>query len=151
VPKKKALASTTEPVTNSPIKWVADHTRRYIESGGKNGHRWNGQDTLLLVTRGRKSGQLRRTALIYGRDGERYVVVGSNGGKPKHPDWYWNLQADPAVEVQVGAEIFKARAQVAQGKERARLWALMAKIFPTYSGFSQKTSRPIPVIILERI
>jgi deazaflavin-dependent oxidoreductase (nitroreductase family) len=138
-------------VTDSPIKWVADHTRRYVASGGKSGHRWSGMNTLLLTTRGRKTGTLRRTALIYGQDGGRYVVVGSNGGKAKHPDWYWNIQADSRVRVQVGTEHFEARARTAAGKERGRLWALMAKIFPTYESFQKKTKRKIPVVVLEKI
>lgn len=74
-------------ITDSPVEWVADHVRRYVTSGGKSGHRWSGLDTLLITTRGRKTGVLRRTALIYGRDGERYIVVASNGGKPKNPAW----------------------------------------------------------------
>jgi F420H(2)-dependent quinone reductase len=76
-------AARVEQVHDSPTGWVAAHVRRYLDSGGTQGHRWNGVDTLLITTRGRKTGQLRRTALIYGRDGDRYVVVGSNGGRPE--------------------------------------------------------------------
>jgi deazaflavin-dependent oxidoreductase (nitroreductase family) len=71
---------------------------------GGQGHRWNGVDTLLPTTRGRKSGKLRRTALIYGRDGDRYLVVASRGGAKKYPAWYLNLSETPEVEVQVGAD-----------------------------------------------
>ena len=71
-------------VTDSPVGWVNAHVRRYVESGGASGHRWSGTDTLLLTTRGRRTGLLRRTALIYGRDDDRFVVVGSNGGKAVH-------------------------------------------------------------------
>jgi deazaflavin-dependent oxidoreductase (nitroreductase family) len=137
-------------ITDSPIKWVADHMRDYVASGGKRGHRWSGMNTLLITTRGRKTGTLRRTALIYGQDGERTVVVGSNGGSDRHPAWYLNLLEDPAVRVQMGTEHFAARAQPAAGKERARLWALMTKIFPTYESFQKKTKREIPVVVLEK-
>ena len=89
-------------VTDSPVEWVAEHTRRYVESGGEDGHEWRpGVPTLLLTTTGRKSGAKRRTALIYGRDNADYVVVASNGGTQGHPAWFLNLQDDPAVEIQV--------------------------------------------------
>jgi deazaflavin-dependent oxidoreductase (nitroreductase family) len=137
--------------TNSPVKWVADHVRRYTSSGGKSGHRWSGVYTLLITTRGRKTGILRRTALIYAQDGEHYVVVASNGGKNKNPSWYLNLLENQEVQVQVGAEIFAARAYPATAEERPRLWELMTSIFPMYENFNKKTSREIPVVIIERI
>lgn len=145
------MEDAQDEITDSPIKWVADHVRRYVASDGKSGHRWSGMDTLLITTRGRKTGAQRRTALIYGRDGERYIVVASNGGKPRNPAWYLNLLATPEVQVQVGAEVFSARARPAAGAERTRLWAQMASIFPQYETFQKKTSREIPVVILERI
>lgn len=138
-----------EQVFDSPTGWVADHIRRYVESDGRNGHRWNGVDTLLLTTRGRRSGKLRRTALIYGRDGDRYVVVGSRGGAATHPQWYLNLRAEPEVEVQVGADKFRARAMVTAGAERDRLWQMMASIFPQYDQYRERTAREIPVVALE--
>ena len=79
-------------VTDSPTGWVAKHVRKYVESDGKKGHRWSGVDTLLLTTRGRSTGKLRRTALIYGEDRGRYIVVASNGGAKTHPHWYQNLR-----------------------------------------------------------
>ena len=109
-----------EPVTDSPTGWVAKHIRRYVESDGKDGHRWRGVDTLLLTTRGRSTGKLRRTALIYGRDQDRYLVVASNGGSKPHPDWYQNLVADPAVSLQVGDDTFEAHAKTAAPPLRSR-------------------------------
>jgi deazaflavin-dependent oxidoreductase (nitroreductase family) len=107
-------------------------------------------NTLLLTTRGRRSGKLRRTALIYGRDGERYLVVGSQGGADKHPSWYLNLAENPDVEVQVGADAFPARARTATAKEKPKLWRIMASIWPDYDTYQAKTDRDIPVVILER-
>jgi deazaflavin-dependent oxidoreductase (nitroreductase family) len=145
------LIDAQNEMTESPIRWVAGHVRRYVTSDGKSGHRWSGVYTLLITTRGRKTGVLRRTALIYGQDGDRYVVVASNGGKNKHPSWYLNLLENPEVHVQVGPERFLARARPATAEERPRLWELMTSIFSEYEKFQKKTSREIPVVILERI
>jgi deazaflavin-dependent oxidoreductase (nitroreductase family) len=136
-------------VFDSPTAWVARHVRRYVESDGKAGHRWGGVDTLLLTTRGRRSGKLRRTALIYGRDGDRYLVVASKGGAKKHPNWYLNLTENPGVQVQVGAEQFSARALTASPDEKPRLWRLMVSIWPEYDRYQARTDRDIPVVILE--
>jgi deazaflavin-dependent oxidoreductase (nitroreductase family) len=139
-----------EEVTDSPTDWVAKHIRRYVESGGQDGHSYYGNETLLLTTRGRKSGKLRRTALIYARDGDRLVLVASNGGAPNHPSWYLNLLECPDVTVQVGAETFAARAGVAYAEERPRLWELMVSVFSRYAAYQRQTDRVIPVIVLTR-
>ena len=136
-------------VVDSPSPWVADHIREYTESGGEQGHDWRGVPTLLLTVRGRKSGVWRRTALIYGRDGDNYVIVASKGGDPKHPLWYLNLVDNPDVGVQVGAEKLTARARVAEGEERARLWDRMAQIWPDYNAYQTRTDRQIPIVVLE--
>ena len=136
-------------VTDSPVEWVADHTRRYLETGGEEGHEWRpGVPTLLLTTTGRKSGVKRRTALIYGRDNADYVVVASNGGTPEHPAWYLNLQADPHVEVQVFDDLVTGTAHTVSGEERERLWALMAQIWPAYDEYQTHTDREIPVVVI---
>jgi deazaflavin-dependent oxidoreductase (nitroreductase family) len=140
-----------EQVSDSPEGWVARHIRRYLDSDGANGHEWRpGVYTLLLTTRGRRSGKLRRTALIYGRDGDRYLVVASVGGSARHPAWYLNLTEHPQVEVQVGPERFTATARTAGPEEKPRLWSLMTSIWPAYEGYQRKTRRDIPVVILER-
>ena len=140
----------SEEVVDSPTAWVAEHIERYAATDGAEGHEWRGVPTLLLTTRGRKSGVLRRTALIYGEDGADIVIVASKGGAPDHPAWYLNLVADPSVEVQVNADKFAATARTAKADERARLWPLMAAIWPDYNEYAPKTSRKIPVVILER-
>lgn len=138
-------------ITDSPTAWVAKHVQRYVETDGKQGHLYHGMPSLLLTTCGRKSGILRRTALIYGQDGARYLVVASNGGAQNHPAWYLNLDANPEVEVQVGAELFTARARTASLEEKPPLWRLMATIFPQYNRYQAKAGREIPLVILERI
>jgi deazaflavin-dependent oxidoreductase (nitroreductase family) len=142
--------TTSGDVTDSPVKWVAEHASKYVESDGAKGHRWSGVKTLLITTRGRKTGLQRRTPLIYGQDGERYVVVGSNGGKKDHPSWYLNLQKDPDVGVQVGPEKFPARARTATGEERERLWQMMSAIWSDYERYQNKVGRELPVVVLER-
>jgi deazaflavin-dependent oxidoreductase (nitroreductase family) len=144
------IVSLQEEPFDSPTGWVREHIQRYIATDGQEGHIWKGVTTLLLTTIGRRSGKPRRTALIYGREGDRYIVVASKGGAEEHPNWYRNLTAHPEVEVQVLGDRFKARARTATAEERPRLWELMAEIWPAYNDYQKKTSRTIPVVILER-
>lgn len=137
-------------IVDNPAGWANEHIRRYADSDGENGHAWNGVWTLLLTTLGRKSGQWRRTPLIYARDGDRFVVVASQGGAPQHPAWYLNLVDHPQVRIQVGADRFIAHAHTASPEEKTRLWPQMTKIWPDYNGYQERTSRDIPVVILER-
>lgn len=138
-------------VVDSPTPFVADHIKSYVDSDGANGHDWHGVSTLLLTTKGRKSGVLRRSALIYGRDGDDLVIVASKGGANDHPAWYLNLVSDPAVHVQVGAEQFDATATTADESERTRLWPVMAAIWPDYDQYQTKTDREIPIVVLKRV
>lgn len=126
-----------------------EHVEKYRETGGEVGHEWQpGIHTLLLTTTGRTSGQPFTTPLIYGRDGDDYVVVASKGGAPEHPDWYRNLSAEPRVEIQVGPEVMAATARDAAADERARLWSMMATIWPDYDNYATRTDREIPVVVL---
>jgi deazaflavin-dependent oxidoreductase (nitroreductase family) len=138
-----------EPV-DSPTSWVKEHIDRYVATNGEEGHIWKGVTTLLLTVRGRRTGTPYRTALIYGSDGDNYVIVASKGGAPEHPEWYRNLSANPTVEVQVKADRFVAHARTATDEERPRLWALMASIWPAYNDYQKKTDRQIPLVVLER-
>jgi deazaflavin-dependent oxidoreductase (nitroreductase family) len=140
-----------EKVFDSPTAYVKSHISSYVESDGRDGHLWRGLPTLLLTTRGRKSGNLRRTALIYGRDRKNYLVVASNGGAPKHPLWYLNLVKNPEVEIQVGADKFVARVHTATKKEKPRLWKIMSEIFPRYDAYQAKAGREIPLVIVQPV
>ncbi|MCX6023900.1 MAG: nitroreductase family deazaflavin-dependent oxidoreductase [Chloroflexi bacterium] len=139
-----------EEVLDSPTGWVADHIKQYVETGGEDGHVRNGATALLLTTRGRRSGKLRRTALFYGQDGDRYLVVASKGGAPEHPLWYENLAAEPKVGIQVMADVFDATARTATPEEKAQLWPIVTKIWPAYDDYQKKTDRDIPLVIIER-
>ncbi|WP_163513056.1 nitroreductase family deazaflavin-dependent oxidoreductase [Fodinicola acaciae] len=139
-----------EQVVDSPTGWVADHIKQYVESDGKEGHDWRGVPTLLLTVVGRKTGTKRRTALIYGKDGDDYLLVASKGGAPKNPLWYENLVANPDVELQVGSDVFEATARTATAEEKERLWPGLVEIWPDYANYQKKTDRDIPVVILTR-
>ncbi|WP_188187886.1 nitroreductase family deazaflavin-dependent oxidoreductase [Nonomuraea sp. SYSU D8015] len=126
-----------------------EHVRRYQETDGAEGHEWNNTTVLLLTTKGRNSGKAYTTPLIYQRHGDDYLVVASYGGAPDHPDWYKNLVAHPDVEVQVKGDRFKARARTATDDEKPEMWRVMARAWPDYDTYQQKTDRQIPVVVLE--
>ncbi len=126
-----------------------EHVKRYQETDGAEGHDWQGTTVLILTTTGRHSGTARSTPLIYGRDGEDYVVVASKGGADEHPAWYVNLRADPAVEVQVRGDRFPARARTASQEEKPRLWQAAVERWPAYADYQRRTERDIPVVVLE--
>jgi deazaflavin-dependent oxidoreductase (nitroreductase family) len=136
-----------EEIVDSANAWVAEHIRRFVET---NGNARPGMNDLLLTTRGRRSGKLRRTALVYARDGGHYVLAASNAGADRHPAWFLNLVADPNVTVQIGAQTFAGRARIATADEKRRLWELMVATMPSYQGYQEATSREIPVVVIER-
>lgn len=111
---------------------------------------FKGGQLLLLTSTGAKSGKTRVNPLAYTRDGDKYVIIASKGGAPTHPDWYHNVVANADVTVEVGSERFSARARVAQGEERDRLYAAQAQVMPGFAEYQKKTSRQIPVVVLER-
>jgi deazaflavin-dependent oxidoreductase (nitroreductase family) len=127
----------------------AEHIERYQETGGEIGYLWNGAPTLLLYSTGRKSGQPRTHALIFGQDGDDYLVVASMGGAPRHPQWYLNLLAIPQAEIQVRTSRVPVTARAAQSPgERARLWKIVTGIWPNYDAYQARTDREIPVVVL---
>jgi deazaflavin-dependent oxidoreductase (nitroreductase family) len=115
---------------------------------------FKGARLLLLTTTGARSGKTRVNPLAYTRDGERYVVIASKGGAPTNPDWYHNVVANPVVTVEAatrsGVERFQARATIAEGEERQRLFDAQAKIMPGFADYQRRTTRQLPVVALER-
>ena len=105
---------------------------------------------LLLTTTGARSGQPRTSPMMYVRNGERLLVIASNAGAPKHPDWYRNLVAHPDVTVEIGNETYKATAIVTEGAERERLWNTIVAQYPFFTEHQAKTARQIPIVALER-
>lgn len=127
-----------------------EHVKRYRETGGEEGHDWQGTTALILSTTGRKSGEPRDAALIYGTSGDDYLVVASKGGADDPPAWYLNLVENPDVELQVKADRFPAKARTATAAEKPELWRTMTTIWPAYDEYQQKTEREIPVVVIER-
>jgi deazaflavin-dependent oxidoreductase (nitroreductase family) len=110
-----------------------------------------GRNLLLLTTSGARSGKPRLAPLVYSCDGDRIVIVASKGGAPTHPAWYWNILANPVVTVELGSETVLARASMAEGEERDRLYAAHAAEHPAFKDYETKTTRVIPVVWLDRI
>ncbi|MFG2517897.1 nitroreductase family deazaflavin-dependent oxidoreductase [Streptomyces sp. NPDC048527] len=140
-------------VVISPTGWVAEQARLYEESGGTEGTTIPGPMSapcLLLDYQGRRSGQWRRTVLIYDRDGDDYLIVASKGGADQHPEWYLNLEANPDVRLRVGTERFTGRAETLSPEEKARVWPHLVEIFAPYADYQKKTERDIPVVRLTR-
>jgi deazaflavin-dependent oxidoreductase (nitroreductase family) len=127
-----------------------EHVRVYRETDGERGYEWRGTTVLLLTTVGRKSGEERTTPLIHRTDGGNWVIVASKGGTPENPGWYENLKANPEATIQVKGERIPVCAADAEGDERARLWSLMAEVWPDYDAYQTKTDRQIPVVVLSR-
>jgi deazaflavin-dependent oxidoreductase (nitroreductase family) len=127
-----------------------EHVDRYRATDGAEGYEWEGTQTLLLTTTGRKSGEQRTTPLIYAPYGDAYTIVASKGGTDEPPGWYVNLSADSEVEVQIMADRFKAKARTATPEEKAEIWPTMVSEWPAYDEYQERTSREIPVVVLER-
>jgi deazaflavin-dependent oxidoreductase (nitroreductase family) len=135
--------------TPSPWSPVAEQVRLYEETGGTEGATLEGQPCVILWTRGRHSGDVRKVPLMRVRDGDRYAVVASMGGAPKHPVWYLNLEADPHVSLQDGPELKDYVAHTADPGERTEWWPKATAVWPPYDEYQTKTTRQIPLVILE--
>lgn len=131
---------------------IAAINRRVIEQFRAGGeiegmHR---EALLLLTTTGRRSGRSHTSPMMFHRDGDRLLVIASNMGAARHPDWYANLAADPDVTVEIGDETYDARATTLTGDDRARTWALIKETYPFFADHEAKTGREIPVVDLSR-
>jgi deazaflavin-dependent oxidoreductase (nitroreductase family) len=124
------------------------HINAYRETNGEVGYLWNGVPTLLLTTKGRRTGASRTSALIFARDGGDYLVVASMGGAPRHPQWYLNLTANPEAEVQVRADHIPVVARTATPAEKPRVWRVVTGRWPNYEVYQGRTARQIPVVVL---
>lgn len=132
---------------------VNDWNRQIIEefraNSGKVGGQFEGAPLLLLHSTGAKSGQARVNPVMYQADGDNYVVFASKAGAPTSPDWYHNLVANPRASVEVGDQTVNVVAKVVEGDSRERLWSLQKELYPGFADYESKTSRQIPVVVLE--
>lgn len=136
----------------SPARWVREQVELYESSGGTRGTTLldTGLPVILLTTRGAKSGKIRKTPLMRVEHDGAYAVVASQGGAPTHPVWYFNVKADPHVELQDGPVKQDMRAREVTGQEKAEWWERAVAAYPPYADYQEKTSREIPVFVLER-
>jgi deazaflavin-dependent oxidoreductase (nitroreductase family) len=137
------------PYEPSPWAPIADQVRRYEESGGTEGNLLEGRPCVILWTRGRRSGVVRKTALMRVTDGERYAVVASLGGAPQHPVWFHNVVADPEVSLQDGPSLQDYTARQVTGEEKAVWWERATEVWPSYDDYQASTDREIPVVVLD--
>jgi F420H(2)-dependent quinone reductase len=132
----------------SPSDRARKQVEQYENSGGTSGTTMQGMPVVILTTKGAKSGKLRKTPLMRVADNGQYAVVASLGGAPKHPVWYFNLKANPEVELQDGPSKQDMVAREVTGEEKARWWEIAVDSFPPYAGYQKKTDREIPVFVL---
>lgn len=125
-----------------------EHVRQYEATGGKVGHDWNGASCLVLRVKGRKSGRLRKLPLIYGKDGDDYILIASKGGYPQNPGWYENLVANPQCEIQVWDRVIPVTARTGTAADKKRVWPAMTQQWPSYDDYQAGTARDIPVVLL---
>ncbi len=138
----------------SPRDWVREQVERYEGSGGTEALtlRDTGLPVIIVTNHGRKTGAIRKTPLMRVKDGKNYILVASQGGAPKHPQWYFNLKADPNVEIRDKTKVYKMRVrEVTDPAERARLWKIAVKAFPPYQEYQEKTQRIIPLFLADPV
>ena len=138
----------------SPKDWVAQQVEQYEASGGTEALtlRDTGLPVIIVTNKGRKTGAIRKTPLMTVVDGENYILVASQGGAPTHPNWYYNLKADPNVEIRDKTEVYSMRVrEVVDADERKRLWELAVEAYPPYADYQKKTDRLIPVFVAEPV
>ncbi len=122
----------------------------YRRSGGKIGGKMFGAPVLLLTTTGRKSRRSWTVPVMYQTDGDRWVIIASNAGSPRHPAWWLNLRSQPDASVQIGRETYPVTAVETTGEDRERLWRRMADMYKGYDAYARKTTRKLPVVLLHR-
>jgi deazaflavin-dependent oxidoreductase (nitroreductase family) len=138
----------------SPREWVAKQVELYDGSGGTDGLtlRDTGLPVIIVTNRGRKTGAIRKTPLMRAVDGQNYILVASQGGAPKHPQWYFNLKTEPNVEIRDKTEVYQMRVrEVTDPVERKRLWDIAVEAYPPYQEYQDRTKRVIPVFLAEPV
>jgi deazaflavin-dependent oxidoreductase (nitroreductase family) len=135
----------------SPARWVREQVELYERTNGAEGNtlRDTGLPVVIVTNTGQRSGAIRKTPLMRVRDGDNYILVGSRGGAPEHPQWVHNLRAHPDIELRDLAEVRPMRVREVTGDEKARYWALAVAAYPPYADYQLRTERAIPVFVAE--
>jgi F420H(2)-dependent quinone reductase len=142
----------TDEYEASPWEWVSDQVATYERTGGREANtlRDTGLPIIVVTTRGNKSGKVRKTPLMRVEHNGEYALVASMGGAPKNPVWYYNVKADPSVQIQDGPEPFEATVREIDGDERAEWWTRAVAAYPPYAEYQERTARVIPVFVASR-
>jgi deazaflavin-dependent oxidoreductase (nitroreductase family) len=134
----------------STTTWVAEQVELYESSGGTQGTTLRGMPVIIVTNLGCKTGAIRKTPLMKAVDGPNYILIASKGGQPNHPVWYYNLKANPSVEIRDGINLYQMKVrEVFPSEERQRLWDIAVTSYPPYQDYQEKTTRTIPVFLAE--
>jgi deazaflavin-dependent oxidoreductase (nitroreductase family) len=131
------------------MQFAADQVRLYEDSGGTEGTTLQGKPVIILTSKGRHTGKIRKTPLMRVEHGGKYAVVASLGGAPRHPVWYYNLVANPDVTLQDGPNVYELHAREVDGEEKRTWWTHAVEAWPAYDDYQKRTDRVIPVFVLE--
>lgn len=153
IPWSKITSAGKPPPPGHPLFFMTKAVQKfntflYQRSGGRIGGQFENAPALLLHHVGRRSGEKRTTPLVFARDGENVVVVGSYGGADKHPAWFLNVRANPDVEIEIGRDRLPVRAKVAGPEEREAMWAKVTEVWPSFDTYQGRTEREIPIVVL---
>lgn len=144
------LAEIEKQAVDNPQPWARRHIEQYLRTEGREVDHSLADRMILLYTKGRRSGKIRRVPVVHLPDGDDLIVIASKGGAPQHPAWYFNLEADPQVWVRHKGEVFEARAQVLVGEEYEEMWSRVVTWAPGFQQYRDRTERRIPLVRLRR-
>jgi deazaflavin-dependent oxidoreductase (nitroreductase family) len=145
------LKTIDDLATENPSEWASQHIRQYLESNGQDIDHRLADNMILLYTKGRKSGKIRRHPIVHLPDGEDLIVIASKGGAPRHPEWYLNLESDPQVWVRRKSDVFEATAEILKGEEHEQMWSRVTDWAPGFQQYQDRTQRRIPLIRLRPV
>jgi deazaflavin-dependent oxidoreductase (nitroreductase family) len=145
------LSQIEKQAIDNPRPWVRNHIQQYLRSDGAEVDHPMADDLILLYTKGRKSGKIRRVPVAHYSDGDDLIVIASKGGAPEHPAWFLNLRDDSQVWVRRKSEIFEARASALEGEEYDEMWARVTDWAPGFQKYQDKTERQIPLVRLRQV
>lgn len=142
------LRTIDELATDNPSEWASRHIRQYLESDGLDVDHRLADNMILIYTKGRKTGEIRRTPIVHLPDDDDLIVIASKGGAPRHPEWFLNLRANPQVWVRRKSKVFEAGAEILDGKEYERMWRRVTDWAPGFQEYQDRTKRQIPLVRL---